>query len=303
MKDKLSFFTSRSMFTGIAISYLFTICGTSFWLADILGTILGLLILLSVKNRSDIRIVKYITGIVLSIISLTILVNMGHTLYLRNTPLILLVSFPVICCAIISTSKKTALIRIANIFFIYSIFLFFLKIFGLYSHIDMNNLLPMNSAPYRNIIFGAIVYMMVSVVPVLSLNDISDKKNTIIMYLVSSITISMVSFLAIGVLGYKEVQLYRYPEYVMLKRIEFLNFVNNVDNFLNFAIILDLIFTISLSFKNIDIKGKKLKYITIIGITFLTIYICERSSLLLLIYDYLPYIFIFLLILLLIPKK
>ena len=303
MKDKTLFFTSRSLFPGIIISLLFGLCGSAFWMSYFIGIMLGVIILLLVKQTNNSRIVKFLTGFSFSLLALIILVNMGHTLYLRDTPLFFLTVSPVIGGLIMSTSKNKPLKKVANIFFIYSIFLFFLKILGLYSHIELENLYPLMPINYKNVILGSIIFMLSSVVPILSLNDISDKKNTIIMYLTSSITIFTVSFLAVSVLGLKEVNLYRYPEYVVLKRIEFLNFVNNVDNFFNFAIIVDLIFTMSLGFKKMDEYGKNIKYMGIIFVTILTIFICERSAILLYIYEYLPFALIFLLFLLLIPKK
>lgn len=303
MKDKTSFFTSRSLFSGITISFIFGLCGSSFWISGIVGTLLGVILLLLVKKVNNSKIVKFITGFIFATLALIVLVNMGHTMYLRDTPLFFLTIFPVICVLIMSNSKSESLIKVANIFFIYSVFLFFLKILGLYSHIELDNLHPLIPINYKNILWGSIVYMLVGVVPILALNDISDKKNTVLSYLAASITVLTVSFLAISVLGLKEVQLYRYPEYVMLKRIEFLNFVNNVDNFFNFAIITDLLFTIAFGFKNMESSSKYAKYSGVILVTILTLWLCMRSSVLLYVYEYLPFIFIFLLILLLIPKK
>ena len=302
-KDKLSFFTSRTFFMGITISYLFSLCGTSFWIADIFGMFLGIIVLLLVKKTNQSTIVKFIIGFVFALISLIVLVNMGHTLYLRKTPLTFMSAFAIIGALIISSGKMTSLKRIAYLFFIYSLILFIFKILGLVPHIKVINLFPMFNTNINNILLGSVVYMLISVVPILSLNEINDKKNLILTYIVASITIFTVSFLAISVLGLKEVQLYRYPEYVMLKKINFLNFVSNVDNFFNFAIILDLLFTISLGIKNMSGFGKTVKYIALVFLFILTVYVCNRCDLLIYLYENLPYIFIILLIILLFPKK
>ena len=303
MADRMSYFNSRALFSGICISYIFRLTGTSFWISYILGIILGVIVLLLIKKVNNCKLVKSFTGFIFALLSGSVLVNMGHTLYLKETPVIFLTVLPLIAAFIISNSKKGALKKCAFIFFVYSILLFFLKILGLYGHINIENLYPVFTSSVKDILIGALVVMLVSVVPVLSLNDISDKKNIIINYLVSMTTILFVSFFAISVLGLKEVELYRYPEYIVLKRIEFLNFINNVDSFFNFAIIVDLIFTMSAGLKNIEIGGKLGKIISVTSLFILINYICYRSSLLLYIYSFLPLIMAIMFLLLLIHKK
>ena len=303
MADRMSYFNSRALFSGICISYIFRLTGTSFWISYILGIILGVIVLLLIKKVNNCKLVKSFTGFIFALLSGSVLVNMGHTLYLKETPVIFLTVLPLIAAFIISNSKKDALKKCAFIFFAYSILLFFLKILGLYGHINIENLYPVFTSSVKDILIGALVVMLVSVVPVLSLNDISDKKNIIINYLVSMTTILFVSFFAISVLGLKEVELYRYPEYIVLKRIEFLNFINNVDSFFNFAIIVDLIFTMSAGLKNIEIGGKLVKIISVTSLFILINYICYRSSLLLYIYSFLPLIMIIIFVILLIPNK
>ena len=303
MADRMSYFNSRALFSGICISYIFRLTGTSFWISYILGIILGVIVLLLIKKVNNCKLVKSFTGFIFALLSGSVLVNMGHTLYLKETPVIFLTVLPLIAAFIKSNSKKDALKKCVFIFFVYSILLFFLKILGLYGHINIENLYPVFTSSVKDILIGALVVMLVSVVPVLSLNDISDKKNIIINYLVSMTTILFVSFFAISVLGLKEVELYRYPEYIVLKRIEFLNFINNVDSFFNFAIIVDLIFTMSAGLKNIEIGGKLGKIISVTSLFILINYICYRSSLLLYIYSFLPLIMIIMFMLLLIPNK
>lgn len=303
MADRMSYFNSRALFSGICISYIFRLTGTSFWISYILGIILGVIVLLLIKKVNNCKLVKSFTGFIFALLSGSVLVNMGHTLYLKETPVIFLTVLPLIAAFIICNSKKDALKKCAFIFFAYSILLFFLKILGLYGHINIENLYPVFTSSVKDILIGALVVMLVSVVPVLSLNDISDKKNIIINYLVSMTTILFVSFFAISVLGLKEVELYRYPEYIVLKRIEFLNFINNVDSFFNFAIIVDLIFTMSAGLKNIEIGGKLGKIISVTSLFILINYICYRSSLLLYIYSFLPLIMAIMFMLLLIHKK
>lgn len=303
MSDKMPYFNGRVLFNGIVISYLFMVSGTSVWLAGFIGTIIGVLFLLIFKNNNS-KISKVISGFIISSIALTILVNMGHSLYLKNTPIWILTIIPAVASLIISNTKNEAFKKVTNVLFIYSIFLFLLELLGLVGSIKMQNLLPLCNTNTKNVIWASLVFALTSITPIITQNDTTDKKNIIIYYLVSSITIQTICFLAISILGNKEVLLLRYPETVVLKRIEFLNFISSVDTIFNFAIITDVIITICACLKNIEqATSKTWKYISLIIITLLTIYETYNYWPLLIIYKYLPYVLIFLLIIAIIPIK
>ena len=105
MNDKSAYFNGRVLFNGIAISYLFMLCGSSMWIVGLIGTILGVIILLLFKNNES-KISKFCSGLIITILSFTILVNMAHSLYLRNTPIMILALIPSLAVAIISNTKE-----------------------------------------------------------------------------------------------------------------------------------------------------------------------------------------------------
>ena len=302
MSDKMPYFNGRVLFNGIAISYSYMICGSATFISCLFGTIIGVIFLLLLKNNCN-SFSKTITSFILTFIVFTIVVNMGHSLYLNNTPVWVLTLIPGIAAFIISNSKDRALIKVSNILFFYSVFLFILEILGLYPSIELSNLLPLQINS-KNIIWSSFVFAIISTTPIIALNDTSDKKNTIINYLISALTINTICFLAITVLGQKEVQLLRFPETVVLKRIEFLNFISSVDSFFNFAVIVDVLLTMSRGLKNIEEASNKVwKFIVLFVLILLTIWSCYNNWPLLLIYEYFPYILIILLIIAIIPIK
>ena len=303
MDDKMPYFSGRVLFNGIATSYLFMTCGTSTWLACIIGTILGAVILLLFKNNNC-KFSKFTTGFILSFLALTILVNMGHSLYLKNTPILVLTLIPVTAIFFMSNTKKSGLKKVINVLFIYSLFLFILELLGLAPSIKMTNLMPYFQNDLKSVIVGASIFALTSVTPIIALNETMDKKNSIIYYLVSTLTVQVISFLAISVLGQKEVLLYRYPETVVLKRIEFLNFISSVDSFFTFAVIVDVLMTMYLGLKNIEGSSSSFgKYVSLITITVLVIWACYNYWPLLVIYKYFPFILIFLLFITIVPIK
>ena len=302
MSDKTSYFNGRVLFNGIAISYLFKISGSSTFIVGLIGTIVGIIFLLLFKNNN--KLSKLLSSFIITFIVLTILINMGHSLYLKNTPIWVLTIIPCVCMLIISNSKTSALIKVSHILFIYSLFLFILEILGLYSSIELSNLLPLSDLNIKSIIWGFLVFAITSTTPIITLNDLSDKKSIIINYLISSLTINIIAFFAITVLGQKEVLLFRFPETVVLKRIEFLNFISSVDSFFNFAVIVDVLLTMAKGLKNIEeLTSKTWKYVLLFIIALLTIWSCYNNWPLLLIYKYFPYILIILLIITIIPIK
>lgn len=295
MKDKSTYYLSRAFFRSIGMSLIFTHSLTGFWISEIIGTIISIVLLYFIKN-SRIKLIRSIVGFSISLISMILLVNMGHTLYLNETPIFILAILPVIAVFILGKCDKKAFVRTANIFFIYSLALFALKILGLIPHFSLDNLKPFNIIGIKEIIIGTLIFISISLTPVLYLSDYSNKKDVIKGYLISSFTTIVVSILAMGVLGLKEVTLYRNPEYIVLKKISLLDFVNNVDSFFNFAIILDLLFTSSLGIRVMDIKNDKVHFllstILLIGTTFAT----HNNDIVVFIYYNLPYIFMVLLI-------
>lgn len=303
MKNKMSFFNGRAFYSTIGISLLISMTGTSFWASWMIGTILGIIILLIIKKNNNYKFIKSMTGFILSALSIMLIVNIGHTLYLRETPIIYLSIPPIIATLILSNSKKEPLKKILSLFFICSITLFFIKIFLLFPHININNLRPQYISDINSVLGGSIVYALIGITPIISLNNISDKKSIIVNYVISSLTVLCISFLAVTVLGVKEATIYRNPEYIILKKINFLDFINNTDGFFNFAVILDLLFTASAGFRNIEFKNKTTKYFCPILLSIIVILACYKNWPILWLYYNLPYVFIFLLFLSLIPKK
>lgn len=303
MKNRMAFFNGRALFVGLGLSHILSMTGTDFWISCILGTLIGVIILSIIKNVNNYKILKMIVGFIFALLPCCILVNMGHSLYLKNTPVLVLAFTAVLGAFIIGQSEKSAITKASFIFYIYSMFLFWGKFLFLQPYVRPENLLPSFTVGAGRIIKSSFIFALTGVVPILGLNDLKDKKETILTYLISMITVTSIAFLIITVLGPKEAVLYRYPEYVVLKRIKLLNFVSNVDNIFTFAIVGDLLFTMAAGFNNIGVKGKITQFIAPILVIIFSTIISFQNWPLIYLYDYLPILIIFLLILILFPKK
>ena len=305
MKNRMAFFNGRALFVGLGLSHILKMSGTSFWISCVLGTILGAIILGLVKKTNNYKFFKVITGFLLALLSCSILVNLGHSLYLDNTPILVLTFTAVLGSYVISKSESENLKKVCHIFYIYSMFLFICKFLCLQPHINLDNLLPAFNTSFANIMWCSLAFAITGVVPILGLNEMEkeDKKNIILTYLVSMITVSSIAFMIVTVMGVKEASLYRYPEYVVLKRIHLLDFISNVDNIFTFAIVADLLFTMAAGFKTIGATGKFTRLIAPALITTIASIMCFQNWPMILLYDHLPIALIFLLILILFPKK
>lgn len=171
-------------------------------------------------------------------------------------------------------------------------------------HAKLENLLPAFYYNWKDVIWGVLLFVSVSVSPILCLNDIEhDKKNIIINYVSAMLTVIVTSILIVMVLGIKEATIYRYPEFVVLKRIKIYDFFSNVENLFIIVMVVDFLVTIASGFKNIEINGKYTKYIAPLLLIILLNFIGKSSALMTWLYSMAPFALFILLILTLIPKK
>ncbi len=303
MESRQSFFNGRALFWGFGISLLMRNTNTNFWIAELLGTAIGLIILLLVKRTNESKIVKMLSGFSIAFLAATILVNMGGTLYLRETPTWILALFLLLGCFIIAKSKEYSLKRTLFLLFCYSIFMIVLGSIFLTKEAGMENIYPLFYFDYKGILYGALLYVLTSVTPILALNDIKDKKAVVSNYLMSSLSVIVISLLIMLVLGNKEAMLYRYPEYVLLKRIKISEFFSNVDNIFVVPMVVDLLVTISTGIRNFSVNGKYVQYILPVCLFFLVSYVSHNGFVMVALYYYFPILLGILLFLTLIPKK
>lgn len=303
MKDRQGYFNVRSLFWGLGISIICDVAKTSFWISVIIGMILGVLTLLVVNKTNETKCAKFISGFVFAILSALILSYMGSTLYLKETPVWLLVLVALIGSFIISGSRDFPYKRTVYLLFIVAIATFLCSHVLLLKEALPDNLLPMFNTSSKNVICGALIFYLYSVTPLLALNNMDNKRNMVINYVMGCLTTFLSILLCVMVLGMDETILYRYPEYGLLKRIEVFEFFSNVDNVFLTVMVMDLLVTCSAGIRNMDIKGK-VPNLIVFGLLFLVIVNLERSAgVMATLYDYLPFVMLFLLILTLIPIK
>ena len=302
MGNKETFFYSRFLFWGFGLSLILNIAKNGFWISEIIGAILSFLILWLVKKPNDNIWLKRLSGFILLFLSTVILANLGGTMYLNQTPNIILVSIPLVCGFIVGRTKEEGFKRTIFILFAYSLFMFFASSGILINNAKFENLLPL-SFEWKEIAAGALIYCLTAVTPVLCLHDFEDKKSLLLNFATSTLTVFVMSFLVVSVLGNREAMLYRYPEFVLLKRIKIYEFFSNVENLFVIMIVTDFVSTIATGFRNMKLKKSIPKYIPLIAAIFASTFACNRSEIMTALYYFYPLILFILLIPTLIPKR
>ena len=293
------YFLVRSLFIGIGLSNFISLSDATFYITGFIGLLIGIIIIYLYEGSN--HFIRKLSSIFISITLSTITINLSHTLYLDNTPILWLSIYTIGICFIISLSSKKVLNRTSYYLIYPSIGLLILELILLIPSFSFDNFYT-PKLDHINTIKGSLYFTLISISPVLTLNYEKDKKKLILTYIISSLSIIIISIIMVGTLGYKETLLYRYPEYIILKRIHFSNFFTNVDNIFFFTILTDLTISLSCFIKEFSSNIKKRLVYTCLLIL-LTNLICLKSSWLCLLFNYLYIPLLILLILGILSKK
>ena len=286
----LIYFLSRSLFLGGGISTLFLYCSKDAYIAIILGTLLGIGIIyiisrikiskpfnIYLQEKSVINILIkfiFICYIIFGIfILLIILATFLYSYFLPFTPSVISCLPFIFLAAFLSPKSTSKIVYVAQVLFIISLILIFLKTILLANEFDFGNLLPVLTTKPFNIFKASLIFTILSTAPFILLIDESIQfKQSLKYYLISSLTIFIVVLTITVVLG-ELVNVYSYPEYSVLRKIRLFKFIENIENFISIGWFFDIFICLSLS----SLKLKQLfntnKSIVSFGITTLILFI------------------------------
>lgn len=304
----ISFFLTRALFLGGGISNIFTLCGKDAWISAILGILLGIFILYLINYCSNKMpntlnklltkksflnyLLKFLffllyTSIIFS--NILFLSNLVSAYYLSHTPSFLICA-PIVLLLIYITFKGLKCVgRVAGVIFPICLLVTIIKIFLLMQTADIAYFLPIYTTSFSKIMQGAISYAVLSVTPFLLLIDEKISfKQSLGNYLLGTFTTLLVIVNITSVLGDSLVRIFSYPEYAILRKIEFFRFFENVENIIAFIWLGDLFITMSLvmnRFKTLCSNKNSYASIWLIIIAlFITVYIENHFNLIMLVY-------------------
>ena len=255
------FFLTQSMFLHVGLHELLNKGDISSIYSIIIGTIFSLIILyfiLKIFNyKKELNLFKKnellfgnkigkIINIFLFIIYTLFFIYMLYSVniyvqnkYLDATPnyiIIILFLLPVIWC--VYYGFKT-ISKVSVLLFFITIVLILFSIINLISSIDIDNFKPFFDSKITTIIKNAFIYTSYLVTPTFSMlliprNDIDNSTNATkcitIFFIISSINILLLFLFIIGIFGIDLAKLYSYPEYTLMKKINYFDFIQHIEN-------------------------------------------------------------------------
>ena len=188
MKNRLTYFITRSSMFGIGFFLIFKYAGKDAWISIILGSILGIGIIYLyhlIKKYLDHKSLKeklqqsFLGKIFLTIITifylyimviiLVLLPMFVNSFYLLYTPKLLVV-IPFLLIALYLVYKgKDNLTTLSNLLFIISIFTIVLFYSLLIKYIDINNIFPIFSTKTKSMLLSTAIYASITSIPNIAL--------------------------------------------------------------------------------------------------------------------------------------
>lgn len=301
----LTQFFAKALFMGIGISNVIEKARESTIFVIILGTLFGCF-LLTLINKFNYKEVKgfrkwsmCILVFILLIIGLEELINLISSIYLIDTnkffialPLLLVILY-------LNTKDISVNFKISSILVIVCNSIYFLAVIGLIANIKVLNFLPLFNVPFTKVLLISFEFAIYSITPCILFGGLKNNienlnKKMIKEYLGSNLVLTSIFLLTQGVLGVELVNLFKYPEYVILKKISLLDFINNVENILSFCWLFMIFMYLSICSKQLyDICEStfKKKWIypifLIVSIYFISGNLFDNVNFLIFIYDYL----------------
>ena len=226
-------------------------------------------------------IINIMISLIIFIIAITILYNVTsfiNTQFLYHTP-IFLTSLLLIALSIYATSKGINVIsHISIILMTGSIILFFLSTTSLVKEVNLDYLLPILKTNHESIFLASLKLAIINTLPVIIIliipkNSITNPqkyhKSLIITYLFGALISFIITTTTITTLNIYLTKAFEYAEYIALKKIKLLGFLERVENIISIKWITESFIYLTLIIYTIT-QNKKIKYNYIpIGITIL----------------------------------
>lgn len=255
----LTNFFSKALFLGIGISKVLIDAKESAIFSIILGTIFGTLILFILNKLSFYKcnglrkFIMFTIIYILLVIGLTEFTTLISSIYLIDIKKYILM-LPTLAVILYMNSKNIEVhYKVSSMIYGVSFTIFIIAFFSLAPQIDYLNLLPLFNVSFKKILFTSLEFALFSVVPNILLGGLDIKKDNKIIkrYLVSNLLLSLMILVTQGILSIELVRMFKYPEYIVLKKISLLDFINNVENIISFLWIFTIFMYLSICSKEL----------------------------------------------------
>ena len=186
--------------------------------------------------------------------------------------------------------------RISEIFMPLSVVIVISSILFLTTYGQLDNFKPLFTESTTDFIKSTLYFASFSSAPFLLLLNAPLKESKLVKnYILTTLSIILIGTLIIAVLGPNLIQIYRFPEYMILKKIKIFEFLEKIENIISITWILDVFMTLAISANNIrQTLPKKANtatfLITLLALYLFVIYLGEIYFIELQVYFILPII-------------
>lgn len=285
------FFLSQSMFLGVGLTQILNSSNQNSPMAILLGFIIGFIILylffkifdyekdLTIFEKFEKLYGKVLGNIINILLVLLFAFYFIYTLwsiqiyiqnkYLDKTPsIIILVLFLIPVVYSVNKNIKT-ISKVSLIIFIITIIEIILSIFGLTSILEIDNLKPFFETPFSIILKNSMYFISYFLTPIFLMltipkNQIENSnklnKSITLFYIFGCINFILLFTFIIGVFGIELSRLFYYPEFTLVKKINYFDFIEHVENVLSTQWLFSLFMsaTMSLLFTKKYLEHKKI---------------------------------------------
>lgn len=276
----LSYFLGRSFFLGFGYSVILSITNYDSWICFLLGTLIGIIFIYGISKIKEqmkeqtlkeylnerkgmkciILLLFFLLNIFIMSQLLFILETFASSFFLIHSPTFYIL-IPIIFLIYRMTKKGWHTIgRIGEIFMPISLVITLFSLCILVPSGSTERFFPIMNHSNMQMISSTLFFACYTSAPFLLLLNAPMKENKLIRkYLLSTATIIITGVLIIAVLGPNLIQIYRYPEYMILKKIKVFEFLEKIENIVSITWILDVFMTLSISAYNIRLTLPKEK--------------------------------------------
>lgn len=273
---------------GKTVYSLIRTAGVDSWLSVIFAFLFGLIIVLSFiyifNYEPDLpinqkvkklfgntlgTIINYVTILAILASSVSSFYDLNAFIssqFLQETPIIVIGIMFVLVMVYLNIKGIEVISRVTLILIGINVFLYLFAVLGLLPNFELSNLKPFLEFGVSKPLQGSIYLLLYNILPVIMLlmipknrivNNSFLGRKIVITYFAAAFIILSTLILTLGILGVELTDLYLYPEYVVLKRINFFNFIDRIENIIIIQWIFGLVMNISISIYFITRNVKK----------------------------------------------
>lgn len=251
---------SGSSFWGILTSFMLSKSKTSTIISMPIGFIIGLIIskiLLSFyskfpnlshtnKFKKVYKKLSIILNFIILIISIFLYIFLAYRLsnflssqYLTETPTLYFYVIILLLTSYTASLGIETVTRVSLITLYTSLIMFIFDLINLIPYIKLDNYLPIISVDFKSILISSIIYALYSTIPLFFItaskkDNLVDKekfnKYFIGMYTLSFILVFTAIMVTLGIFGSNLVNMFDYPLYTVLKKIQIFSFIDSIEN-------------------------------------------------------------------------